>query len=446
MTKKSTGLWPVLLLSLMLLCLTISGGALWILFQMGQTMGIFTANSTPENSSRAENLKRFALVLTEKQLYLSAAESYEEYLNVASLDSTQQSKIYYQMGELYNQANQWEKALAHYYKSRSLAPEIDFANARDRKIVACFERLGRYQDAEYALSDATALNPEKATTSKNTEVLAKIQDEVITMGDLDAFIALLPKEEQQRFQETQHKKEFAQQYVANQVLLRKAKKMNLHEEPSVRLKLKFLSDELLLQEFFEREKQQQIRLEPLDIENYYKANQARFNEPAKARISQIQLATEAEATGLLLQIQGGQISFEDAARQYSKEEATASQGGKIPGWIPQLTQHPLNFLQEPAPKWIEAIFKATEGQLLANPLPSSKGFHLVRVEEIKLSRQKPFEEIKEQVTQMYQMEKVQELKKKLFQESLQATDVQFYEQIFQQPSSTSGSKKAEHEK
>lgn len=442
MSKKTNGLWPIFLFVTMLLCLGTSTMSLWLLQHPNQNL----FHATTEETSPAEQLKRFALTLTEKQLPIEAAESYEAYLKIAPLDSEQQSKIYYQMGELYNQANQWEKALAQYYKSKILAPTSDFANARDRKIVACFERLGRYQDAEYALSDATALKPENKS-AQTGEILAKIQDEILTMGDLDAFIALLPKEEQQRFQETQHKKEFAKQYVANQVLLRKAKKLNLQDDSSFRLKLKLMTDELLLQEFFEREKKQQIRLDTIDIENYYKANISRFQEPSKANISHIQLPTEADASSLLLQIQTGQISFEEAASQYSKDETTANQGGKISGWIPQLTQHPISFLQEPAPKWIDAIFQSSEGQLLSQILPSSKGFHLIRVNEIKLSRQKPFEEVKEQVTQLYQREKTQELQKKLLHESLNATDVQFYEQAFQAKSQGSqDTKKAEHEK
>lgn len=414
-----------------------------LLFHISKS--IRTLQNSSSSMDLAEDEKRFAVLLSEKQLYLPAIESYEHYLKQVPLSSTQQSNIYYQIGDLYDRAHQWERATAAYYKSQILDPEAEFANLRDRKIIACFEKLGRFQEAEYALSSATALQKE-TKTHPGAIPIAKIQNETLYLRDIDAIITLFPKEEQQRLQEPTQKKEFARQYVANQILLRKAKKLNLQEDSHVRLRLKWLSEELLLQALFEKEKEKELRLDPLDIENYYKTNLSLFAEPAQAKISHIQLDTKSDAEGLLLQIQSGSLSFADAAKQHSKDLLTREQGGSLSSWITNLPTQKITFLQAEAPELLQAIFQATEEQLLSTPIPSPKGYHLIYVHEIKPTRQRAFEEVKEQVRLQYQQEKIKGLQQKLFQESFQSTEVEFYEKAFEQTSTPASSQEKEEQK
>ena len=69
---------------------------------------------------------------------------------------------------------------------------------------------------------------------KGTEVVARIGQDPITLRELDEAIDTLPAWMRETLQDSARKEAFLQQYVAEELLVRKAKKLEMDKDPQVR--------------------------------------------------------------------------------------------------------------------------------------------------------------------------------------------------------------------
>lgn len=93
-------------------------------------------------------------------------------------------------------------------------------------------------------------------------------------------------------------------------------------------------------------------------------------EQVKAK--HILVETSEEAEKIKADIENGTITFEDAAKEYSKDPGSAPNGGEL-GWIPR---------GQTVPEFEVAVFTADVGKI-SNPIKSQFGYHLIFVEDKK---------------------------------------------------------------
>jgi len=145
------------------------------------------------------------------------------------------------------------------------------------------------------------------------------------------------------------------------------------------------------------------RLESLAYEEYL-AYPERYTEPERRSVSHI-LITSApeqeqaetdngdmeEAPVLLLdlqrRIQNDEISFADAARQYSEDSGSKSSGGDL-GMIER---------GKTVPAFDAAVFSANKVGLIDDLIKSRYGWHLISIDKIEAEHKRSFEEVKAQI-------------------------------------------------
>jgi peptidyl-prolyl cis-trans isomerase C len=134
---------------------------------------------------------------------------------------------------------------------------------------------------------------------------------------------------------------------------------------------------------------------------HYKAHPEKYALPEMIAASHILIGvdgrTEAEAlqqiTELRARILGGEIGFEDAARQFSTDIKSGSQGGSL-GRFGR---------GQMVPPFEEAAFALAEKGALSEPVKSRFGYHLIRLEERFPAGPQPFDQIKGKI--MEELEK-----------------------------------------
>lgn len=142
-----------------------------------------------------------------------------------------------------------------------------------------------------------------------------------------------------------------------------------------------------------------------EIEDYYKNNKAQFKESAAVRASHILFGPDDKKTAekVLKEIKAGS-NFGELAKKYSKDPASAAKGGDL-GW--PTTPY--------VPEFQEACDKLKKGQL-SGLVKTTYGWHIIKVTDSRKSRQKPVDEVREQVRQMLQAQKSQEAFTKLLED------------------------------
>ncbi len=148
----------------------------------------------------------------------------------------------------------------------------------------------------------------------------------------------------------------------------------------------------------------QVQVSDAEIQSYYDANIVTYNEDKKVKASHIFIAVNDDATAeteaaaktrieeLTEQARQG-ASFAELAREHS-EDPSAERGGDL-GWIGR------GEMVEP---FEEAVFNTQPGVISA-PVRSPFGWHAVLVEEVRDSRQKPLEEVKDEIRQLLARDK-----------------------------------------
>ena len=141
-----------------------------------------------------------------------------------------------------------------------------------------------------------------------------------------------------------------------------------------------------------------------DIRSYYDQNKTQWVAPEQRDASHILLSLDSDASDseaekvqtqaqeLIDRINAGE-AFEDLAKEFSEDSGSAENGGSLGEFGEGVM----------VPEFEEAAFAMTEGEISA-PVRSDFGVHIIRLNKIIGERGKAFEEVKDEVENLYRTE------------------------------------------
>ncbi|MCG7404731.1 MULTISPECIES: peptidylprolyl isomerase [Caballeronia] len=155
--------------------------------------------------------------------------------------------------------------------------------------------------------------------------------------------------------------------------------------------------------------QQTVVLRAL-IEDFVKKNtptdaeiKARYDELVKQNgggkelhLHHILVEDEAQAKDLIAKIKAG-ASFEDLAKQYSKDPGSGKNGGDLDWSSPSAY----------VPEFGTAAEKLKKGEMTSEPVKTQFGWHIIRLDDARDVAPPPFDQVKAQIAQQMQQEKLQ---------------------------------------
>jgi foldase protein PrsA len=131
------------------------------------------------------------------------------------------------------------------------------------------------------------------------------------------------------------------------------------------------------------------------IQKFYEENKERFAQPEKRDLRVVLTKKKAQASKAKAAIDDGQ-SWKKVAKQYSIDEASKAQGGKLPGQAKGTLEKSLD----------EGVFAADKGQVIG-PVKTQFGFYVFEVEKVTPASQQSLEEAKQTIRQTLQSQNQQ---------------------------------------
>jgi len=131
------------------------------------------------------------------------------------------------------------------------------------------------------------------------------------------------------------------------------------------------------------------------IEDFYNKNKERFAQPERRDLRIVLTKGEAKADEAKSALDSGQ-SWKTVAKRFSIDEASKSQGGKLPAQAEGTLEKALD----------EAVFKAEKGAI-SGPVKTQFGFYVFEVEKIQKASQQTLEQAKETIRQTLQSQNQQ---------------------------------------
>jgi hypothetical protein len=232
--------------------------------------------------------KKLAGELRDSRLYTAAVEEYQKILADETLEARTRANINYLIGKIYYEnIVDYEKAAAYLLKARSLDPEGSFATEASKKLVASLEKMGNVLDAKRQLDVATDIDARPA--GEGDVIVARVGGTPVYLSEIESQIQALPPDAQKQFLNAPAKVEFVHQYVGIELIHRAALRENYGDDPDVAERMRLMRKQLLVEKYVSDKVMPQVKIDTLDVRNYYAANKDSRYESApydsvKARV------------------------------------------------------------------------------------------------------------------------------------------------------------------
>lgn len=235
-----------------------------------------SGSESSSNASKIEISKNLAGELRDNKLYRAAIEEYQKILEASNIEIPEQANINYLIARVYfEDLQEYEQAAAYYLRSKTLKPDATFAVEASRNLVTSLERLGRSLDAKRQLDEMTELNTSPRT--KGDVAVARIGGVPVWLSEVEEQIQSLPPDVQKQFQNVNAKREFTRQYIGTELLYRAAIRDNLGENPEIKKRQQQIHKNLLVEKYVLEKVIPEIKIDSLDVKNFYKASKERYN-------------------------------------------------------------------------------------------------------------------------------------------------------------------------
>lgn len=212
---------------------------------------------------------------------------------------------------------------------------------------------------------------------QNIKVLAQVGGKQITSADVDAMLIQMGQRGAQ-YNNPQGRAMILDQLINRKLFLMDAQKNLYEREPAFKEQLARVKEDMLtnysIQKAVER-----VRVTDEEVKKYFEENPDQFKPETTFNASHILVDSKEKASEIAEKIKSGEITFEDAASQFS-----TCPSGKNGGSLGDFTHGQM------VPEFEAACEALAEGEMSA-PVQTQFGWHIVRLnkkgdgEEVKFS-------------------------------------------------------------
>ena len=224
------------------------------------------------------------------------------------------------------------------------------------------------------------------------KILATVGGLTVTEKDVSDFIASLGQRGQ-AYNTPEGRRAVLEQLVSNKLLLLDARR-NLYEaEPAFREEFNRMKDNLLISYAGEKAIAS-ASVSDDELTKYYEENKEQFNSGETVNASHILVDSEEKALEIYEKIEKGEISFEDAAKEYSSCPSKNAGGNLGDFGRGQMV-----------PEFDGAVFDMQVGEVTKTPVKTQFGYHLIKLNAKNEATVPALSEIKEDLRGMLLNEK-----------------------------------------
>jgi peptidyl-prolyl cis-trans isomerase C len=191
-----------------------------------------------------------------------------------------------------------------------------------------------------------------------------------------------------------------EEVITREVFMQEAQKQGLDSTEDYKNQLELARQAILIRQLFDNYRKTNTVSDADAQAEYNKFAAANSGKEFKAR--HILVETEDQAKKILADLKKG-AKFEDIAKKQSKDPGSGANGGDL-DWA-----SPSSFV----PEFSEAMVKLNKGETTAAPVKTQFGYHIIRVDDIRQAQLPKFDEVKPQIIQQLQQQRLQKYQEEL---------------------------------
>lgn len=194
-----------------------------------------------------------------------------------------------------------------------------------------------------------------------------------------------------------------EELITREVLMQEAGKRGIGDKPEVKTQIDMARQSIVIQALHEDYLKKNPVSEADMRKEYERFKSETGDKEYLAR--HILVETADQANDIIAKLKGG-AKFEELAKQ-SKDPGSAAQGGKLDWASPRSYVKPFS----------DALTKLKEGEITQAPVQSQFGYHVIKLEDVRDTEFPPFDQVKPQLENMLQKQKVTKLHQELLKKA-----------------------------
>lgn len=217
-------------------------------------------------------------------------------------------------------------------------------------------------------------------------VLAVVAGKELTEAQFEAYLKSVPREQQMYAQNPQYREQYKEQFIDLYLFAQLGQDEKMDETAEFKEIMEGARRDILAQ-LAMRDMLKDITVTEEEEKAFYEENKAQFGKGATVNAKHILTDSEEKCQTILKNIESGEKTFEDAAKEFSTCPSGA-QGGSLGEFGKgQMVK-----------EFEDAAFDAEVGKVVG-PVKTQFGYHLIKVEEKNEAKTAEFEEVKGQIRQ-----------------------------------------------
>lgn len=217
----------------------------------------------------------------------------------------------------------------------------------------------------------------------DTAVVATVDGKNITLGDVRALAKDVPQLSNLPFEMIYP--QILNNMINTRVMLTGAAKAGIEKDPDIVKAMQMAKEQILSQAYLSKQLESEMTDEAL--QDLYKNEMRNFERQEEISARHILVGSKKEADDVIVQLKAG-VDFAMLANQKSMDKD--NKGGQL-GYFTK------NMM---IPEFGNAVFAMKKGELSA-PIKTPFGWHVVLVEDRRLAAPPSFEDVKDQLKQLY---------------------------------------------
>lgn len=246
-----------------------------------------------------------------------------------------------------------------------------------------------------ALAAAALLAAAPAAFAQNVAI---VNGKAVPQSRVDALVQQVTSSGKQVTPEIQA--QIKEEVIAREVFMQEAQVRGLDATADFKTQMELARQTILIRSLF-ADYQKKNPISDVDIKaEYDKFAAANSGKEYKAR--HILVEKEDKAKAIIAQLKKGG-KFEDIAKKESKDPGSGANGGDL-DWA-----NPSNYVKE----FSEALTGLQKGKMTETPVKTQFGYHIIRLDDIRDAKLPKFEEVKPQVAQQMQQQRMGKFQEEL---------------------------------
>jgi peptidyl-prolyl cis-trans isomerase C len=241
-----------------------------------------------------------------------------------------------------------------------------------------------------------------ANDDNSTDVLARIDDVVITVSEFEDLLSRKAPYVRARYNSIDARKEFLDSLVRTEVLAKEARARGLDKDPDViRATKQVMIQKLMKAEFEDKIKPEDVSED--EMRAYFNEHAEEFNRSEQVRVSAVIVKSKsiAETVAAAARSEAGRSNsdFRDLVDKYSTDITTKSRGGDLRYFDKNTKEVP--------PAVVEAAFAIKQTGDVAGPIAAKGNYYIIKQTGRRPPMARSFEDVKKQIqNQLYRQKRV----------------------------------------